>query len=103
MWEGRLQANRSLSEIWLNHQRRDAYWKQGSICEDYAAIRCAVMAVCGWEDSYSNFVARLLENLKGPKLGIVGPWSHSYPCRGAPGPHRLSAGSVALVAALAVR
>lgn len=86
MWEGRLQANRSLSEIWLNHQRRDAYWKQGSICEDYAAIRCAVMAVCGWEDSYSNFVARLLENLKGPKLGIVGPWSHSYPCRGAPGP-----------------
>ncbi len=86
MWEGRLQANRSLSEIWLNHQRRDAYWKQGSICEDYAAIRCAVMAVCGWEDSYSNFVPRLLENLKGPKLGIVGPWSHSYPCRGAPGP-----------------
>ncbi|MDQ2633609.1 MAG: CocE/NonD family hydrolase [Pseudomonadota bacterium] len=86
MWESRLKTTRSLSEIWLAHQRRDGYWKQGSVCEDYAAIECAVMAVCGWEDSYSNFVPRLLENLKVPRLGINGPWSHVYPCRGAPGP-----------------
>jgi putative CocE/NonD family hydrolase len=86
MWQSRLESTRSLSEIWLEHQRRDDYWKQGSVCEDYSAIECAVMAVCGWEDSYSNFVPRLLENLPGPKLGIMGPWSHSYPCRGAPGP-----------------
>ncbi|MBZ9870294.1 CocE/NonD family hydrolase [Mesorhizobium sp. BR1-1-9] len=86
MWISRLEATRSLSEIWLAHQRRDGYWRQGSVCEDHAAIDCAVMAVCGWEDSYSNFVPRLLEHLPGPKLGIVGPWSHAYPCRGAPGP-----------------
>ncbi|MBZ9823065.1 CocE/NonD family hydrolase [Mesorhizobium sp. CA4] len=86
MWMSRLEATRSLSEIWLAHQRRDDYWRQGSVCEDHAAIECAVMAVCGWEDSYSNFVPRLLEHLPGPKLGIVGPWSHAYPCRGAPGP-----------------
>ena len=60
--------------------------RQGSVIEDYAAIECAVMAVCGWEDSYSNFVPRLLAGLTGPRLGIVGPWSHAYPCRGAPGP-----------------
>ena len=23
-------------EIWLRHQRRDAYWRHGSVCEDYA-------------------------------------------------------------------
>ncbi|WP_136620748.1 MULTISPECIES: CocE/NonD family hydrolase [Mesorhizobium] len=86
MWVSRLEATSSLSEIWLAHQRRDDYWRQGSVCEDHAAIECAVMAVCGWEDSYSNFVPRLLEHLPGPKLGIVGPWSHAYPCRGAPGP-----------------
>ena len=86
MWEERLKTTRSLSETWLAHQRRDGYWQQGSVCEDFSAIECAVMAVCGWEDSYKSFVARLLENLPGPKLGIVGPWSHSYPCRGAPGP-----------------
>jgi putative CocE/NonD family hydrolase len=86
MWQARLDATTSLSQTWLAHQRRDGYWKQGSVCEDYGAIDCAVMAVCGWEDSYTNFVFRLLEKLPGPKLGIVGPWSHSYPCRGSPGP-----------------
>lgn len=86
MWMSRLAATNSLSEVWLAHQRRDDYWRQGSVCEDHAAIECAVLAVCGWEDSYSNFVPRLLEHLPGPKLGIVGPWSHAYPCRGAPGP-----------------
>ena len=85
MWAERLAQTHSLSEVWLAHQRRDAYWKQGSVCEDYSRIECAVMAVCGWEDSYSNFVPRLLEHLPGAKLGIVGPWSHQYPCRGAPG------------------
>src|SRR5205085_9983965 len=30
MWLERLGANHSWSEHWLNHQRRDAYWKQGS-------------------------------------------------------------------------
>ncbi|MBX3576724.1 MAG: CocE/NonD family hydrolase [Rhizobiaceae bacterium] len=86
MWAERLARTRSLSEIWLKHQRRDAQWKQGSVCEDYSRIQCAVMAVCGWDDSYKSFVARLLENLTVPKLGIVGPWSHAYPGRGAPGP-----------------
>ncbi|UDL91863.1 CocE/NonD family hydrolase [Mesorhizobium sp. PAMC28654] len=86
MWMSRLAATSSLSQVWLAHQRRDDYWRQGSVCEDHSAIECAVMAVCGWEDSYSNFVPRLLEHLPGPKLGIVGPWSHAYPCRGAPGP-----------------
>ncbi len=87
MWMQRLAANRSLSNTWLRHQRRDDYWKQGSVCEDFSRITCAVMAVCGWDDSYSNFVPRLLAGLKSPRLGIMGPWSHAFPNRGAPGPH----------------
>ncbi len=87
LWERRLDVNRSLSEIWLSHQRRDDYWKQGSVCEDYGAIGAAVMAVCGWDDSYSNFVPRLLANLRCPKLGIQGPWTHNFPCRDEPGPN----------------
>ncbi len=87
MWEARLASARSLSEVWLGHQRRDDYWRQGSVIENYEAIACPVLAVCGWEDSYSNFVPRLLAGLGVPRLGIVGPWSHSYPCRGSPGPN----------------
>ncbi|MBI2718089.1 MAG: CocE/NonD family hydrolase [Rhizobiales bacterium] len=86
MWRQRLAANRSWSERWLRHQRRDQYWKQGSVCEDFSAIRCAVMAVCGWEDSYSNSVPRLMAGLTAPKLAIMGPWTHTYPCRNDPGP-----------------
>jgi hypothetical protein len=87
MWQARLHANRSWSEIWLSHQRRDDYWKQGSVGEDWARISCAVLAVCGWEDSYSNSVPRLLEGLTCPKRAIMGPWTHTYPCRVDPGPH----------------
>lgn len=86
MWLKRLEANQSWSEHWLRHQRRDAYWKQGSVCEDFSGIQCAVLAVCGWEDSYSNSVPRLLEGLIAPKLAIMGPWTHAFPCRGDPGP-----------------
>lgn len=86
MWMARLEANHSWSEHWLAHQRRDAYWKQGSVCEDFSRIQCAVLAVCGWEDSYSNSVGRLLSGLTSPRLAIMGPWTHAYPCRGDPGP-----------------
>lgn len=86
MWMARLAGIRSWSEHWLGHQRRDAYWRQGSVCEDFSQIECAVLAVCGWEDSYSNSVPRLIAGLTSPKLAIMGPWTHTYPCRGDPGP-----------------
>ena len=86
MWMERLAGNRSWSGHWLRHQSRDNYWKQGSVCEDYAKITCAVLAVCGWEDSYSNSVPRLLQHLSSPKQAIMGPWTHTYPCRVDPGP-----------------
>ena len=39
MWLERLRQAPPLIEPWLGHQRRDDYWKQGSVCEDYAASR----------------------------------------------------------------
>ena len=73
-------------ETWLNHQRRDDYWKPGSVCEDYSRIECAVYACAGWLDGYSNTVARLLANLNSPRLGLIGPWKHAFPHVGSPGP-----------------
>ncbi|NIR76254.1 MAG: CocE/NonD family hydrolase, partial [Gammaproteobacteria bacterium] len=86
MWFERLEGGGLWLEKWLRHQRRDAYWKHGSVCEDYAAIRCPVMAVSGWADGYSNAVFRLLANLEVPRKGLIGPWSHKYPHLGVPGP-----------------
>jgi predicted acyl esterase len=86
MWFERLEGSPPFVEAWLSHQRRDAFWKQGSVCEDYGAIECAVYAVGGWADAYRNTVFRLLEGLDCPAKGIVGPWGHQYPEDGEPGP-----------------
>ncbi|TVP92719.1 MAG: CocE/NonD family hydrolase [Thioalkalivibrio sp.] len=86
MWFERLEGSGLWLEQWLRHQRRDDYWKHGSVCEDWSAIQCPVMAVSGWADGYSNAVFRLLANLQVPRLGLVGPWSHKYPHQGVPGP-----------------
>ncbi len=86
MWMERLEGSGLWLKKWLEHQRRDDYWKHGSVCEDYDAIKCPVMAVSGWADGYSNTVFRLLENLKVPRKGIVGAYGHKYPHMGGPGP-----------------
>ena len=86
MWIERLAKSGLWIDIWLRHQRRDEYWHHGSVCEDYGAIQCPVLAVGGWADGFTNSVFRLLEHLDVPSYGIVGPWAHCYPHYGVPGP-----------------
>ena len=86
MWQERLQGSGLWLETWLEHQRRDDYWRHGSIIEDYSAVQVPVFAASGWADGYSNAVFRLLEGLQVPTRGLIGPWSHKYPHLGQPGP-----------------
>jgi putative CocE/NonD family hydrolase len=86
MWLKRLQAMPLFLERWLRHQRRDAYWRHGSVCEDFSAIRCPVFAVGGWTDGYTNAIPRLLDHLEVPRKGLIGPWAHAYPHFAKPGP-----------------
>ncbi|MDT8895598.1 CocE/NonD family hydrolase [Halomonas sp. I1] len=86
MWLERLDGSGLWLAQWLEHQRRDAYWRHGSVCEDFAAIRCPVYAISGWADGYCNAVFRLLAGLTVPRKGLVGPWAHKYPHLGVPGP-----------------
>jgi len=86
MWFQRLRGSGHWLDTWLRHQRRNEFWKHGSICEGYSRVTTPVLAVSGWADGYSNAVFRLLANLPGPRRGLVGPWSHKYPHMGEPGP-----------------
>ena len=86
LWLARLEQTPPYIEEWLAHQRRDAFWKQGSVCEDYDAIACPVFMVGGWNDGYSNAIPRFLAGYRGVCKGLVGPWSHNFPERGVPGP-----------------
>lgn len=85
MWLERLEAVDPFIHTWLAHQTRDDYWKHGSVCEDYSAIKANVLAVGGWHDPYRDTVLRLVEHLDPAKVrGLIGPWSHQYPDRGLP-------------------
>jgi uncharacterized protein len=86
-WLERLDQAQPMIEPWLSHQRRDGYWRHGSVGEDFAAIECPVYAVSGWADGYCSAVLRLLEGLSCPRKGLIGPWPHAYPVEdSAPGP-----------------
>ncbi|WP_090240183.1 CocE/NonD family hydrolase [Lentibacillus halodurans] len=76
-WLDRLNTS-PFVESWLRHQRRDEYWKHGSVCEDYSKVNIPVFAVSGWQDGYTDAVLRMLENLPHAK-GLIGPWAHEFP------------------------
>lgn len=86
MWLERLENMPFLAANWLEHQRRDDFWKHGSVCEDYADIQVPVLAVGGWADAYTNAIPRLVAGLTTPAFGLIGPWGHKYPQLGVPGP-----------------
>lgn len=86
MWMRRLAEVEPPAARWMRHSDRDAYWKSGSVCEDYSRITAAVLAVGGWADGYTNAVLRLLSGLPGPRKGLIGPWGHAFPHVATPGP-----------------
>lgn len=87
MWLERMEKTPPFIEAWLQHQRRDAFWKHGSVREDYSAIDVPVYAVGGWGDAYNNSIPRILAGLSVPCKGLIGAWSHNYPEEGVPGPN----------------
>lgn len=86
MWLERMEKTPPFVEAWLRHQRKDEFWKHGSVGEDYSDIEIPIYAVGGWSDAYNNSIPRLLAGLNGPRKGIIGPWSHNFPETGIPGP-----------------
>lgn len=86
MWQDRIDDLRLYPAHWLHHQRRDDFWKQGSVCEDYSAITAPVLAVGGWLDGYTAPILSLMKNLTTPCKALIGPWGHKEPHEGVPGP-----------------
>jgi predicted acyl esterase len=86
LWMRRLEESGFWLEEWHRRQRRDDFYKHGSVCEDYGAIQCPVYLVGGWADGYSNAIFRMMEHLQCPKKALIGPWAHKYPNFAEPGP-----------------
>ncbi len=79
IWQMRLQKMPLLAKKWHEKQYNSAYWRHGSINQDYSAVQVPVLMVGGWNDLYAPWMLRCLQNLPGPSFGVMGPWEHAYP------------------------
>ncbi len=84
-WLHRLNTQPFPLANWLAHQRKDEYWKHGSISEDYAAVEIPALVISGWADGYINAPPAAAANLANAKA-INGPWIHKYPHIALPKP-----------------
>jgi len=79
LWKHRLEQQPFPLEAWLRHQRRDDFWKHGSVCEDYAAYNIPTLVIGGWSDLYKNAPPELAAHANTTIKAINGPWIHKYP------------------------
>jgi uncharacterized protein len=86
MWHERLEATRPASLIWMVHQRRDSFWKRGSIGDDFEAVQVPALVIAGWADGYRNTPAKAVAGLGGSSVAVNGPWIHRYPHFALPRP-----------------
>ncbi|MEM7194209.1 MAG: CocE/NonD family hydrolase [Pseudomonadota bacterium] len=77
-WMQRLRSQPFPLEKWLAHQRRDDYWRHGSVCEDFQAIEIPSLTISGWGDGYINAPPAMVAQNRSA-IGINGPWIHKYP------------------------
>ena len=88
-WSARLDKNEPWLIRWLEEQRRQPYWQNGSLRPDYGRITCPTMLVAGWADGYRNNTFRTVEALEEagtPWKLLIGPWSHMGSENSLPGP-----------------
>ena len=86
VWINRLENIPWLLPLWLSHQRRDSYWRHGSIIDSIETFDTPTMIIGGWADLYVNAPPSLLYQAPGEHKAIVGPWIHKYPHIALPRP-----------------
>jgi uncharacterized protein len=79
MWLERLENEPFFLEEWLEHQRRDDFWRHGSICEDFDNFPIPALVIAGWADGYRNTPIKAIEGLGAKAKALIGPWVHKYP------------------------
>lgn len=79
MWMERLENEPYFLEEWLSHQRRDFFWKHGSIGDNFGDVEVPVLVIAGWADGYRNTPLKAVAGLGDRAKAIIGPWIHKYP------------------------
>ncbi len=79
MWLERLENEPFFMEEWLTHQRRDAFWRHGSIGETFDDFPVPALVIAGWADGYRNTPLKAVAGMPGKAKALIGPWVHKYP------------------------
>ncbi len=72
---------------YLGKQLDGEFWRSKSLREDYSRIDIPVYLLGGLLDGYRSATVRMFKNLKVPVRCDIGPWNHSCPDDGTPGPN----------------
>jgi len=72
---------------YLKNQLDGPFWRKKSLREDFGQIDIPVYLVGGLLDGYRSATARMFQELEVPVRCDIGPWDHSCPDEGAPGPN----------------
>lgn len=72
---------------YLSKQLDGEFWSRKSLKEDYSRIDIPVYLMGGLLDGYRSATMRMYENLQVPVRCDIGPWNHSCPDDGTPGPN----------------
>jgi len=86
-WRTRLEAYEPWVLEWFRHQTNDAFWRVQSLRPDYQSIKCPIFMIGGWGDHFRNSIPRMLQHCQVPMKAIIGPWVHTLPSIGNPGPN----------------
>ena len=89
MWRERIGKAEHWFKYWGAHQSRDPYWSDTSLAGRYDKVKVPVYILSGYQDGYKNPVLRAVEGLSAagmPVRALLGPWGHSTPDGGYPGP-----------------
>jgi predicted acyl esterase len=72
---------------YLKQQREGHFWRKNSLRWSYDKISVPTYVIGGLLDGYRDSVPRMIENMKVPIKGVIGPWTHAWPDNGEPGPN----------------
>ncbi len=89
MWRRRIRSAEFWFKYWGRRQARDRYWYASSVRDRYRDVKVPIYIVSGYQDGYKNPVLRAVTGLSAagkPVQGLLGPWGHSTPNDGYPGP-----------------
>jgi putative CocE/NonD family hydrolase len=72
---------------YLQHQRDGDFWRKNSLRWQYDKIQIPCYLIGGLLDGYRDSIPRMLENMTIPVKAELGPYNHSWPDDGVPGPN----------------